>query len=151
MGNMPIDVPLLLWIFADRMPGQFGTVPKFLLLLSAPRFRRLYGRGGSTQQKKFWFQAVLSLMHADLVRGFANTLPWAEAVIGLLILLGAATRPALISGALMMAVLTFGASLLQDWNVAGVQMIYAVVYFLLLAFAEHNQWSIDGLVEHYRQ
>jgi len=92
-----------------------------------------------------------SPLPGDLVRGFANTLPWAEAVIGLLILLGAATRPALISGALMMVVLTFGASLLQDWNVAGVQLVYAIAYFLLLAFAEHNQWSIDGLVEHYRQ
>ncbi|MGC8536807.1 MAG: DoxX family protein [Rhizomicrobium sp.] len=95
-------------------------------------------------------QFASSPLPGDLVRGFANALPWAEAVIGLLILLGAATRPALIIGALLMAVLTFGASLLQDWNVAGVQLIYAVVYFLLLALAEHNQWSIDGLVQHYR-
>ncbi len=83
-----------------------------------------------------------------LVYGFADTLPWAEAIIGLLILLGAATRLALISGALLMLVLTFGTSLLQDWNVAGLQLIYAVVYFLLLAFVEHNRWSIDRLVAH---
>lgn len=83
-----------------------------------------------------------------LVYGFADALPWAEAIIGLLILMGAATRPTLISGALLMVVLTFGTSLLQDWNVAGLQLIYAVVYFLLLAFVEHNRWSIDRLIAH---
>lgn len=82
---------------------------------------------------------------AVFVHVFAYALPWAEAATGLLILLGAATRPALIAGALLMAVLTFGVSLVQDWNVAGLQLIYAVVYFLLLAFIGYNRWSVDGL------
>ena len=65
------------------------------------------------------------------VQGFGYVLPWAEAVIGLLILFGAFTRLALIAGALVMVALTFGACLRQDWNVAGVQLICSTVYLIL--------------------
>jgi thiosulfate dehydrogenase [quinone] large subunit len=80
------------------------------------------------------------------VQGFAYALPWAEALIGLLLLFGAFTRGALIAGALLIAVLTFGSTLHQDWDVAGLQLIYAVVYFLLLALLRHNALSVDGLL-----
>jgi thiosulfate dehydrogenase [quinone] large subunit len=83
---------------------------------------------------------------AVLVHTFAYALPWAESAIGLLILLGAATRLALIAGALLMAVLTFGVALVQDWPVAGLQLTYALVFSLLLAFAAHNRWSVDGFI-----
>jgi len=80
------------------------------------------------------------------VQGFGYTLPWLEASIGLLILFGAFTRVALIAGALLIAVLTFGSSLHQDWDVAGLQLIYAVVYFILIALRRFNWLSIDFLV-----
>lgn len=80
------------------------------------------------------------------VQGFGYVLPWAEAVIGLLILFGAFTRLALIAGALVMVALTFGACLRQDWNVAGVQLICSTVYFILIGFVRHNAFSVDGLV-----
>jgi thiosulfate dehydrogenase [quinone] large subunit len=77
------------------------------------------------------------------VAAFAHALPWAEASIGLLILFGAATRYALAAGALLMIALTFGSNLHQDWQVAGLQLIYAIAYALLIAFQRYNSLSLD--------
>ncbi len=79
------------------------------------------------------------------VQGFGYALPWLEALIGLLIVLGAFTRIALIAGALLIAVLTFGSTLHQDWDIAGLQLIYAVVYFVLIALRRYNAFSLDRL------
>jgi thiosulfate dehydrogenase (quinone) large subunit len=81
---------------------------------------------------------------SGMVSAFAHALPWVEAVIGLLLLLGAATRLALCAGALLILVLTFGSTLHQDWDVAGLQLIYAAVYAALLAFRDNNAFSVDG-------
>ena len=79
-----------------------------------------------------------------LVHSFAIALPWTELFIGILILVGLWTRTALALGALEIVVLTFGISFTQNWSVAGLQLIYAIVYAILLAFADYNRWSIDG-------
>jgi thiosulfate dehydrogenase [quinone] large subunit len=90
-------------------------------------------------------------MSPTLVHAFAIALPWSELFIGIAILLGLWTRVALVLGAVEIVVLTFGISLTQNWSVAGLQMIYAVVYAILLAFAEYNRWSVDGWRERSRQ
>jgi thiosulfate dehydrogenase (quinone) large subunit len=82
---------------------------------------------------------------SGMVNAFAHVLPWVEAGIGLLVLLGAATRFALCAGALLILVLTFGSTLHQDWEVAGIQLIYAAVYAALLAFRDKNVFSVDGV------
>jgi thiosulfate dehydrogenase [quinone] large subunit len=79
------------------------------------------------------------------VMSFGLALPWIEAILGLLILLGLATRSALIAASLTILALTFGATLRQDWESAGLQLIYAVIYAALLAFRSDNTYSIDGL------
>ena len=79
-----------------------------------------------------------------LVFAFTLTLPWAEASLGLLILAGLFTRVALAGGALLMVILTFGSSLVQDWQIAGVQLIYAIAYSLLLFALRYNNWSADA-------
>jgi thiosulfate dehydrogenase (quinone) large subunit len=81
---------------------------------------------------------------SGMVSAFAHALPWLEAAIGLLVLLGAATRFALCAGAVLILVLTFGSTLRQDWDVAGLQLIYAAVYAALLAFRDKNEFSVDG-------
>ena len=81
---------------------------------------------------------------SGMVSAFAHALPWLEAAIGLLVLLGAATRFALCAGAVLILVLTFGSTLHQDWDVAGLQLIYAAVYAALLAFRDKNEFSVDG-------
>lgn len=77
---------------------------------------------------------------------FGHALPWAEAIIGLLILFGVATRVALVAGALVILVLTFGTTLHQDWQIAGLQLIYAIAYALLIAWHGHNAISVDRLL-----
>jgi thiosulfate dehydrogenase (quinone) large subunit len=52
----------------------------------------------------------------------------------------------LVAGALLMIVLTFGTALHQDWQVAGLQLIYAIAYALLIAFRRFNSLSLDRLL-----
>lgn len=85
------------------------------------------------------------LMPQGMLPAFAIILPWAEAIFGALVLVGAATRFALIAGSLVLAALAFGTNLAQDWNIAGLQLIYAAIYYILLANREQlNELSIDG-------
>jgi thiosulfate dehydrogenase (quinone) large subunit len=81
-----------------------------------------------------------------LVRLFALFLPWAEGMVGLFVLVGIRTRLSLIAGSLLILMLTFGATLNQDWESAGLQLIYATVYASLLAFRQYNTLSADELL-----
>ena len=74
-------------------------------------------------------------------------LPWMEATVGLLVLLGLWTRYALASGALLIFVLTFGTALRQDWETAGLQLTYALVFGALLVFRHWNTLSFDVLLD----
>lgn len=74
---------------------------------------------------------------------FGLCLPWAEAAVGFFLLIGIYTRYVILAGALLMISLTFGATLRQDWESAGLQLIYVAIYAALLAFRQHNQFSAD--------
>ena len=87
-----------------------------------------------------------TVLPQPLVVGFAYTLPWLEIIIGAFVLLGLFTRSALSAGALLILVLTFGSTLRQDWESAGLQLTYAIAYAGLLAFRDKNRYSIDTLV-----
>lgn len=96
---------------------------------------------------EFAAKLVIQFTHAPLpawsVWGFALMLPSIETILGLLILLGLRTRAALIAATLLIAVLTFGSALVQDWNVTGIQLTYAIAYAALLFLSQYNGWSID--------
>jgi thiosulfate dehydrogenase (quinone) large subunit len=77
---------------------------------------------------------------------FAAALPWAEAAVGLLLTVGLFTRVALVAGSVLMIVLMAGVTLAQDWDVAGIQLIYCVIYFLLLTYCGRNFYSVDTLI-----
>jgi thiosulfate dehydrogenase [quinone] large subunit len=72
---------------------------------------------------------------ASLLPAFAWALPPVETTLGLLLLLGLWTRFALIAGG----------NLAQDWLVAGLQLIYAFLYYYLLVHRDQNMVSIDGI------
>jgi thiosulfate dehydrogenase [quinone] large subunit len=85
------------------------------------------------------------LIPASSLPMFATALPPVEALLGLLLLLGFVTRFSLIAGGLVMAALVVGTNLAQDWNVAGLQLIYCFLYYILLVHRrELNRLSIDG-------
>ena len=61
----------------------------------------------------------------------ATVLPWIEAIVGLLLLLGFFTRIALITGSTVMVLLMTGTTLAQDWNTADCN----------LSIASHTSYS----------
>ena len=77
---------------------------------------------------------------------FATVLPYVESVVGLLILIGFQTRAALVIGGLLIAALTFGTMLRNDFTIAWLQLTYAIAFFLLLAFRSWNLISVDGMM-----
>ena len=83
---------------------------------------------------------------AGLVHAFLFVLPFAEVVLGALTTLGLFTRWTLVLGGLMITVLVFGTAMRSDWNTVGVQMIYAITYYLLLVNRAQNRFSLDALV-----
>ena len=90
------------------------------------------------------FEAV-PVMPRPLLVAFATVLPFIETVIGLMILVGFQTRAALVAASLMIAVLTFGTMLRQDFTTAWLQLDYAIALFLLLALRSWNAISVDAV------
>ena len=82
----------------------------------------------------------------SILAPFAAALPWTEATIGLLLLLGLFTRFALVAGSLVLIVLMAGITLAQNWEVAGIQLIYCAIYFVLLTHRGRNFYSLDTLL-----
>ena len=106
--------------------------------------RLLAGQAGFLAYLNHYFEKT-PLMPKGFLPIFGAVLPPVEAVVGLLLLLGLATRFSLIAGALVMTVLVFGTNLAQDWNVAGLQLIYCFLYYYLLVHRrELNALSVDG-------
>ncbi|HEY3936252.1 MAG TPA: DoxX family membrane protein [Bryobacteraceae bacterium] len=83
---------------------------------------------------------------AMLVRPFGLGLVFVEAAVGLLVLLGLWTQEALLVGSATMAALVFGTALRSDWNIVAIQLLYAVIYAVLLAAREYNAYSLDALI-----
>jgi thiosulfate dehydrogenase [quinone] large subunit len=75
-----------------------------------------------------------TILPAWSVYGFGLAVPWVEAILGFLVLVGLRTRSALIGGSTLIFVLTFGSTLRQDWESAGLQLIYAGIDAALLSY-----------------
>jgi len=88
---------------------------------------------------------------ASAVYAFGMTLPYAEGILGACLLLGLYTRYACVLGMLLLATLTFGSALHQDWNAAGIQLTYALVYAALLGLRQHNLISLDRWILDHSQ
>lgn len=106
--------------------------------------RLLNGRAAFLAYLNHYFEHA-HLIPGGLLPAFAAVLPWVETTLGLLLLLGLATRFALIAGALVMTALVIGTNLAQDWEVAGLQLIYCFIYYYLLVRIDLNAFSLDHL------
>ena len=71
--------------------------------------------------------------------------------MGLLMILGLWTSVALIAASQLMFTLQIGICLAQNWDVAGVQLIYVLLYFILLTNCEGNRWSVDRSWQTHRR
>jgi thiosulfate dehydrogenase [quinone] large subunit len=81
-----------------------------------------------------------------LVRAFAYSVSFIEASLGLLLLLGLQTGWALFAANLLICSLMFGTALRQDWATLGLQMTYAVAFFLAHLHVQHDRFSLDALL-----
>ena len=77
------------------------------------------------------------------VYSFGLVLPFVEALIGIALVLGLLTRWALLAGSLLMSILIFGTCICSDWATVGIQITYAIAYFLALLFLKYDQYSLD--------
>jgi thiosulfate dehydrogenase (quinone) large subunit len=105
--------------------------------------RLLAGHAAFLNYLNHYFEKT-PLIPAGFNEMFAYALPPVETTLGVLLLLGLATRFTLIAGGLVMATLVFGTNLAQDWNVAGLQLIYCFLYYYLLAHRDLNALSLDA-------
>jgi thiosulfate dehydrogenase [quinone] large subunit len=100
--------------------------------------------------EKVTTQFAHTSLPAGSVWAFAMSLPAIEALLGLLLLIGLRTRAALVAASILIMVLTFGSSLVQNWPVTGLQLTYALVYAALLFLRRYNGWSLDSCLERDR-
>jgi thiosulfate dehydrogenase [quinone] large subunit len=76
--------------------------------------------------------------------GFAYAIPIIELLLGLALIAGLFTRVTLAAGAVFMMALTIGVTSNQQWEVAGQQLLYCLIFFVLLFLAEHNALAVDA-------
>ena len=88
-----------------------------------------------------------SMMPAALVTPFSYALPIAELIIGLLLLLGLLTKQALIAGGIVMILLVFGSTTIEDWSAIPSQLIHAAFFAALLSSIAYNTYAIDNLLK----
>jgi thiosulfate dehydrogenase (quinone) large subunit len=131
----------------ERLDGQLAYLVFRLTLginILVHGAGRIFGPGAeafaTTTAAEF---TKIALPHG-MVYAFLLVLPFAELLLGGLLTLGLFTRWALTLGGLMIATLVFGTAMRSDWNTVGIQMIYAIAYYLLLANHSGNRFSLDA-------
>ena len=77
---------------------------------------------------------------------FAYAIPIFELLLGLGLLTGLFTRLTLILGSVFMMALTLGVTSNQQWDIAGQQLVYTLIFFVLLFLLEHNAIALDNLL-----
>ncbi len=115
-----------------------------ICLHGVQRFPILAGFAGGVIKQ---FDGILP---AAIVAPYADALPFVEAIVGLLLIVGVAGRPTLVVGALLMASLTFGTALRGQHDVLAEQLGYELVYFALLATLSWDRFSLDALMARRR-
>jgi thiosulfate dehydrogenase [quinone] large subunit len=111
---------------------------------------RIFGSGADAFASKTTSEFAGTALPHGLVQAFLTALPFAEFVLGVLITVGLLTRWALTLGALLITALIFGTALRSDWTTIGIQMIYSITYYFLLANRADNCFSLDALFRRKR-
>ena len=92
-------------------------------------------------------QFTPTFLPAGLVSLSAYGIVAAETVLGLMLLAGYRLRLTLAGGCVLMGVLLFGTCLVQNWTVAGDQLVYLGFFAALLATRRYSAWTLDRPAE----
>jgi thiosulfate dehydrogenase (quinone) large subunit len=111
---------------------------------------RMFGSGADAFASKTTSELAGTALPHGLVQAFLTALPFGEFILGVLITVGLLTRWALTLGGLLITALIFGTALRSDWATVGIQMIYSITYYLLLANMVDNRFSLDTLFRRKR-
>jgi thiosulfate dehydrogenase (quinone) large subunit len=112
----------------------------------------LFGHGLVRMPKLAAFHAQLigeftkSMVPSFLVSACSYALPFAELIVGTLLLAGALTRAAAVAGGVVMIVLVLGTTSIEHFNVIGDQLVHALLLATVVAFRSHNRYSVDRLL-----
>ena len=101
--------------------------------------------GGLTNFTSHTQQQFAGKLPSILVTPFAFALPFAEVLIGALLVLGLFNMFALVLAGLLMAALTFGTVMEGDFPTVAHNVMYALTVFVLIWLAEYNRYSFDRL------
>ena len=129
----------------------------YLVLRLSPGINMFIHGGGRIYKGVHNFVSVTEKLFVDtvlpmwLVHDFLTILPYIEAVIGALLILGLWTRWALTAEGLMLIVLVFGTGLRPDWTVVSIQMVYLLTLYVLLAMRQDDHYSLDTLLARPRR
>lgn len=86
-----------------------------------------------------------ALLPRALVTPFSYALPVAEFAVGLLLVLGLFTKPALLAGGVVMIILIVGTCLIENWEALPSQLIHVAFFALLLSYTQNNTFALDNL------
>lgn len=89
-----------------------------------------------------------SPLSIQLVSLFGTVLPILEFLVGITMVIGLFTRYSISLGALIIIALIFGSCMIESWEMAGGQMLYGLMLFILLFLYEYNKISLDRLFFH---
>lgn len=84
-----------------------------------------------------------SIMPEALTYIFATVLPFVELLLGLLLIIGWCSRFTCIAGSSLICMLIFGSCLIENWDAVAFQLIYGLLFFILLFYMEHNKYALD--------
>lgn len=84
-----------------------------------------------------------TLLPEFMVTPLAYTIPFAELVIGVFLLVNKFTRETLVATFVLMNILVIGSSFAQKWDLVGLQSTYIGFLFLLLYFTNDRKQSIQ--------
>jgi len=128
----------------ERITYLLGRLPVAMSMFGHGLERLPKLSGFSNHMVQQFNNAVLPLAAVEV---FSHLLPFAELLIGVLLIIGLFTRFAAVLGVLVMLALIFGSSMIEQWENVFTQIVYGLFFALIYYFAPYNYYSVDGLLK----
>lgn len=136
--------------------GKFSppVVGHTMLRLAMGMSMLIHGLGRLPKYSVFVEATVKQFAHSPLptlaVTALARITPAVETVIGLLLFLVSAWL-GLAAGGLWMVTLIFGSTLIENYDMVAIQLLYLLILCSLLQHLDHNEVSLDRLIQHRKE